>query len=104
MEQCWVRTLPACSVAKRRIQVSSPLPEEQAGSLRTQGRPPASPRFQKGCRIARTGLEPVLSALRGRRVNQLHQRALTDQRLPHLIPRSLFTRQATFNACGVKPV
>ena len=25
--------------------------------------------------IARTGLEPVLSALRGRRVNQLHQRA-----------------------------
>jgi hypothetical protein len=27
-------------------------------------------------RIARTGLEPVLSALRGRRVNQLHQRAL----------------------------
>src|SRR5215475_5219694 len=27
-------------------------------------------------RIARTGLEPVLSALRGRRVNQLHQRAV----------------------------
>src|SRR5262245_32710012 len=26
--------------------------------------------------IARTGLEPVLSALRGRRVNQLHQRAV----------------------------
>ena len=25
--------------------------------------------------IARTGLDPVLSALRGRRVNQLHQRA-----------------------------
>ncbi len=28
--------------------------------------------------IARTGLEPVLSALRGRRVNQLHQRALKE--------------------------
>ena len=31
--------------------------------------------------VARTGLEPVLSALRGRRVNQLHQRAKFKSKL-----------------------
>src|SRR5581483_6502064 len=35
--------------------------------------------------VARTGLEPVLSALRGRRVNQLHQRA-KDQAETQMMP------------------
>ena len=48
---------------------------------------PVGRETQCSCGIARTGLEPVLSALRGRRVNQLHQRALAHKDFHLLITR-----------------
>ena len=64
---------PAPPVTRYKLlTVKKPFFEKAKGDLRRL------PDYKLNFLVARTGIEPVLSALRGRRVNQLHQRALRD--------------------------
>lgn len=64
---------PAPPVTRYKLlTVKKPFFEKAKGDLRRL------PDYKLNFLVARTGIEPVLSALRGRRVNQLHQRALRE--------------------------